>query len=450
MKKIVNFIKTHKKYLVIAAIVLGIAGFFGRKIFARQSNKPTYQTAAAERGTLISAITASGTVSAGSNNDISTKASGIVKEVFVKNGETVKKGRKIATLTLDDEAQSRATIAYAAYIDAVNKEKTAEADKLNTDVTMWKARQTLFDAIDDVDYKNDNTTNPDTKKDYTDSEKMIIDKTVDYARKSFEAAETAYTNSGALVSKAKAQVMTAWRAYQEASSTIVSPVDGIISNFSLAPGVTVVASADTSASAASGSVSAQKLGAVVNPDSQYQVSVTLSEIDVTKVNPDMKVTLTFDAYPEMTFTGKVLSIDTSGKVSSGVTNYPATILVDPTTVKLYPNMAATAQIMTNVEDNVILVPSSAIQTAGGETTIRLMKDGKVSSVNVEVGNSNDTQTIVTSGISEGDEVVTSASTSTNTTNRSSGQSGSIFGGMGGNRSFNGSGGAGGAVRIMTR
>lgn len=446
MTKVIAFVKSRKKLFAVGIIALVLLGYFGRRIFARQDNKPIYQTEVAQKGTLISAITASGTISSGSNNEITTKASGIVKEVFVKNGQTVKKGQKIATLSLDDDAQIRATIAYAAYIDAVNAEKTARKNKVTADIQMWKDRQAYLDAQEDYEYKNNHAINPDTKEEYTDNEKAIIDKTVDQTRLAFEASETAYKNADAQIAKASALVSRAWRDYQDSSATIVAPVDGVISNFALAPGVTIVASADTNNSS-SGSVSSQKLGSIINPNSQYQATVHLSEIDVIKVNPDQKVTLTLDAYPNKTFTGKVLSIDTSGKVSTGVTNYPATILFDPTEVKIYPNMAVSANIMTKVKNNVLLVPSSSIQTVGEQSTVRVMRDGESISVEVEIGDSNDTQTEIVSGINEGDVVVTSVITPA-ANGRTTRQNTSVFGGFSGGVRTIGPGG--GNVRIMTR
>lgn len=442
MSKKLIWIKNHKKIVVALIFVLVVVGFGGQKILAQKKNKPTYQTAKVERGTFINAISASGTVTAGSSNEITTKASGVVKKVFVKNGEKVKKGQKIAELTLDDEAQSRATIAYAAYIEAVNAVKMAEKNKVSADIKMWQSREDYLKALDNQDYKNNNSINPETKEEYTEGEKAIIDKTVDEARLAFEASQTAYQNADAEINKAKAQMAEAWRNYQDASATIIAPVGGVVANFTLAPGITVVATPDTSVSASAGAVSAQKLGLIVNPTSQYQVSVALSEIDVTRVNPDQKVTLTLDAYPGKTLTGKVLSVDTTGKISSGVTSYSAIILVDPTELKLYPNMAVTAQILDKVEDNVLLVPSSAIQTTNGEASVRIMKNGKLTQVPVEVGDANETQTVIISGLNEGDEVVIGMVSNQGT---SSNRTGSVFGSLGGNRTF-----GGGSLRIMTR
>jgi len=441
MAKILILIKNHKRVLAVGALVLVIGSFGLYRILAKPNKKPIYQTARVEQGTFVKAITASGTVTAGSSNEITTKASGVVKRVFIKNGETVKKGQKIAELALDDEAQSRATIAYAAYIEAVNAVKTAEKNKVTADIKMWQDRENYLNALENQDYKNNNSVNPETKKDYTEGEKTIIDKSVEEARLAFAASETAYQNADTQINKAKALMADAWREYQNTAATIVAPVDGVVTNFTLAPGITVVASPDTSASAPAGSVSAQKLGLIVNPNAQYQVSVALSEMDVTQVNPDQKVTLTLDAFPDKTLTGKILSIDTTGKITSGVTSYPAVILVDPTELKLYPNMAVNAKILVKVEDNVLLAPSSAIQNTSGNQTVRVMKNGKLTTVPVEIGDANETQTIIKSGLNEGDEVVIGTITPQNT---SSNRSNTVFGGLSGSRNF------GGSFRIMTR
>jgi len=106
-------------------------------------------------------------------------------------------------------------------------------------------------------------------------------------------------------------------------------------------------------------------------------------------------------------------------------------------------MAIDAKIITNVKDNVLLVPSAAVVTTNGETTVRVLKNGVMSSVPVTVGDSNDTQTEITSGLNEGDTVVTAViggATTTATTGTSP------FSALGGNRGFGGGGGGGAAVR----
>jgi multidrug efflux pump subunit AcrA (membrane-fusion protein) len=438
-KKIFGFFKKRKKAALVLIIFLFVIGFFIRRVLAGSSGKPSYQTETAQKGTLVSSISASGAVSAGSTTDITTSASGIVKKIYVKNGETVTKGQKLADLTLDDEAGLRQTIAYAAYIDNVNAQETAETNKITADIQMWKNRQAIFDALDDQDYKNNNTVNPDTKEEYTDSEKAIIDKTVDQSRKAFEASETAYKNADAQINKAKAQVSSAWRNYQKASSIITAPVSGVVSNFSLSPGLTIVASSVSTSSSSEGnnnsSTSSQKIGSISNANAQYQAAVNLSEVDVIKVNPDQKVSLTLDAFPEKTFTGKVLSIDTAGKVSSGVTTYPTTILFDPTEIKIYSNMSVTANIILDSKTDVLLVPNSAIQNQDGQTVVRVLNKDRLEFIAVEIGLASETQTEIVSGISEGTAVVTAVVNSSKSSSTTTSPFGTMrMGGMGGSES----------------
>ena len=152
--------------------------------------------------------------------------------------------------------------------------------------------------------------------------------------------------------------------------------------------------------------STQKVGTITLPAGSTQAVVSLSEVDAVKVKADQKVTITMDAYPNKTFTGKVAIVDTNGTTSSNVTTYPATIVFDNAPDVVYPNMAVDAKIITNVKDNVILVPSAAVSTTNGASTVRIMKNGNVTSTAVEIGLSNDTQTEIVSGVSEGDTVVT--------------------------------------------
>jgi macrolide-specific efflux system membrane fusion protein len=92
-------------------------------------------------------------------------------------------------------------------------------------------------------------------------------------------------------------------------------------------------------------------------------------------------------------------------------------------------MAATANIITATKNDVLMVPSASVQTQNGTSTVRVLKNGKVQEVNVEIGLSSSSQVEITSGLSEGDTVITSITTSTST-NQSRGQT-SVFGGGGG-------------------
>jgi multidrug efflux pump subunit AcrA (membrane-fusion protein) len=119
-------------------------------------------------------------------------------------------------------------------------------------------------------------------------------------------------------------------------------------------------------------------------------------------------------------------------------------------------MSVTAAIITDIKQDVLVVPNSAVKSQGGESGTSYVEsfdaplpapsDGLIGSISknipnkipIEVGLSNDSQTEVASGLKEGDEIITRTilPTSGNTTAAAP----SLFGG--GNR-----GAAGGGARI---
>jgi HlyD family secretion protein len=407
-----------KKKIIFLVVIVGVV-IFARQMIARlQSDKVTYETAQAEKGTLINSISASGTITSGNNTSVTTKISGTVTTVYVTNGDKVVKGQKIAEIDLDDYAQERQTAAWVKYLEATEAVKESEKNKVTTDIDMWKARQDVLNAQEAYDDKNEDNTNPVTHEAYTAGEKMIIDKTLDESKKAFTLAESKYLNADADIANARAKVSSTLRDYQENSSTIIAPASGVISDLMLAPGLVVAANSSTSSTSGATIVSSQTIGKISNASGQLIASVNITEVDVLSVKANQKVTLTLDAYEDKSFTGKVLAVNTSGSVSSGVTSYPVTILLDSVEMDIYPNMAVSAQIITNLKTDVILVPTTAVTTVDDQSTVQIKKDGEISTVKVEIGDSNNSQTEITSGLNEGDEVVTAVIT-TNSSQSSS-------------------------------
>ena len=60
--------------------------------------------------------------------------------------------------------------------------------------------------------------------------------------------------------------------------------------------------------------------------SSFEVTLALGETDVVAVQKDDKVTLTFDALPDLTLVGKVDRVASIGTVNSGVVSYDVTVV----------------------------------------------------------------------------------------------------------------------------
>ncbi|MEI6040476.1 MAG: efflux RND transporter periplasmic adaptor subunit, partial [Candidatus Berkelbacteria bacterium] len=176
------------------------------------------------------------------------------------------------------------------------------------------------------------------------------------------------------------------------------------------------------------------------------INVSVSESDIAKIKTDQKATITVDALTDKTFAGKVIGINKTGTVSSGVTNYPVTIQFDSQVDNVLPNMSATANIILDTKADVINVSSAALTQNNGQYTVQVLVNNQPQIKNVEVGISSDTMTEIISGLSEGEKVITSTVSSSTTTAKTSSSTSSIFGGI---RTGGGSFGSSGNTNVRS-
>ena len=401
-KKVFAWISGHRRLAALGAVVLVILGVF----LLRTSGKKTQteiQTQKVERGTIVSSVSASGKALTTSVLSINTQASGVVKTVYVKDGDKVYTGQKIAEITLDSTGQQAYAQALSGYLSAKNSVDSANAGFYSLQSSMFAVNQKF---INDAVARSLATDDPTYIQQYAD----------------WKAAEAKYIQQSTVLSQSKASLGSASISLQQASPTITAPFAGEISNLELVEGMVIGGSSSSTTTTSSQRV------AVIKSQSTPIVSVTLSEVDVPKIKVGQKATITFDSLADKTFTGKVATVDRIGSVSNNVVGYTANIKLDSSSDEILPNMAATANIILETKSDVLLVPSTAIVTQNNQTFARVLKNGKEEQVLVEVGISSDTQTEITSGLSEGDTVISGTISSTTS---SSTQTRSVFGGFGG-------------------
>jgi HlyD family secretion protein len=195
-----------------------------------------------------------------------------------------------------------------------------------------------------------------------------------------------------------------------ADYTVRAPFDGIVTNLTVKKGDSV-----------SGST------AIATLITKQQVAIiSLNEVDISKVSLGQKVNLTFDALPDLSLTGQVIDIDAIGTVSQGVVTYNVKIGFDSPDNSIKPGMSVSASIITNVKQDILIVPNSAIKTQGTANYVQIFNPalpedttglGIVSIVaptskTVVIGVADDTNTEIVSGLNEGDQVVTKTTTAT--------------------------------------
>lgn len=438
MKKIIYWFKPAWAKLLALIIVLAIGYLVYQNNSSTQQASPQYQISTAERSTLVVSVSGSGSVSAANNTNVSTALGGVIESVYVADGQLVKAGAPILKLALDDDSKQKQAQAYASYLNAVDGNMQSSISKASVQTDLEKARQTVLNAAQQVaeldeDLATD-SINPTTKEKYTQNEIDSIRSTLTQARSNFAIAEQKYTTIGTSIAASRASLSAAQIEYQNYSDVVTAPVDGVITNFTLQQGDRIVVASNSESS-----TNTTNTVAVIKTENKPTVTIGISEIDIPSVQIGNRVTITADAFPEATYTGKVTAIDTVGSSNSGVVSYPVTVVLDVEQDQLFANMTVSAHIITSTKADVLLVPSSALVKQDTASYVRVLNNGNIEMKEVVVGDSSDTQTEIVSGVNTGEQVVTSVINQTQgTTMNSSGRSVFSTGGFGG----------GGAVRIM--
>lgn len=189
---------------------------------------------------------------------------------------------------------------------------------------------------------------------------------------------------------------------------IVAPVAGTVSRVAGNVGDTVGSNGTIAESGSSSSTSSPTGFVVLTDISALQVKVGFSEADAAKIQRGQRAVVTFDALPGTSLNGVVVTVDPTSTVVSNVVTYPVTVLLTQTTNDVKPGMTASVQVVVDKAENVLELPSSAVQTQGGQSFVNV-KNGKTEERrSVVTGLKGDDTTEIVSGVKEGETVVTSS------------------------------------------
>jgi len=191
-----------------------------------------------------------------------------------------------------------------------------------------------------------------------------------------------------------------------ADYTVKAPTDGIIAAVS----AKVNDSASTSTSIAT-LISKQKIAAV-----------SLGETDIINVKVGQKATFTFDAIDGLTLTGEVAEVGDIGTATQGVVSYTVKIILDTDDDRVKSGMSFSVNIITDSKIDVLIAPSSAIKASGSGSYVEIpdetiadnqldvstgiILNNKTKQQSVATGLTDGANTEITSGLNEGDKIIT--------------------------------------------
>lgn len=195
----------------------------------------------------------------------------------------------------------------------------------------------------------------------------------------------------------KAQVAQAQVALEQAQlrlekARLTAPFDGVVAQVNVKEG----AMAPTGAPA------------VVLVDlRRFEMEVQIDELDVGQVSPGLPVRVTLDALPDAELEGQVVAIAPTAFQNGGVVAYLVTISLEVGEAPVKEGMSATANIVIQRLDDVVVVPNRALrldQEAGQIYAERLVL-GAPREVSVEIGYRDELVSQVLDGLEEGDTVI---------------------------------------------
>ena len=170
---------------------------------------------------------------------------------------------------------------------------------------------------------------------------------------------------------------------------IYASFDGVITNIDIKEGESI------SSSAVATLITEQKVA-----------EITLNEIDITQVKIGQKANITFDVIDDLNITGEVVEVDTLGKVTQGVVTYDVKISFDTQDEQVKLGMSISAVIITNIGQDALVVPNSAIKNQDGQQYVEVLVNGAPQDNLIETGISNDLYTEIIGGLEEGTRIIT--------------------------------------------
>ena len=316
----------------------------------KAADAPQFRTAKVERGALTATVAASGTLAATVQVQVSSQVSGQIREVLTDFNAEVRKGQVLARI--DPETFEYRVRQAAADLDAARAQvgvQLATVSARRSDLS--RATINLDEARRDFERKQElvarNFISP-AERDRAGSVARALEQDVASAAAQVELAEAQVKNVRATVQQREAQLASS---RVDLERTIIrAPVDGTVIKRSIEPGQTVAVS-----------LQAPELFLIAQDLRDMQVEVSVDEAEVSRLRVGMRTTFTVDAFPGRTFEGTVRQVRKASKNEQNVITYTAVVSADNDSLALLPGMTANVRIVTDVRENVLKVPNSALR-----------------------------------------------------------------------------------------
>jgi RND family efflux transporter MFP subunit len=320
-------------------------------------------------------LNASGYVTARRRATVSSKVTGKILEVFVEEGNAVRKGQVLAKLD-DSQARAALTVAEAQLETARRGAAEDEARLREAELTLGRREQLVKEQV--------------------------------ISRSELDAARAEVESLRARISVAQQQIkvsegLLAQRRTDLVDMEVRSPFDGVAVSKDAQPGEMI------SPVSAGGGFTRSGIATIVDMSS-LEIEVDVGESFINRVRPDQPVEAVLDAYPEWQIAGHVITtVPTADRQKATVRVRIAFDALDP---RILPDMGVKVSFLNErrptdsaAPRTKLVVPSSAVRTADGRSIVFVLHDDRVERRAISAGTAVGDQVEVLSGVSAGERVV---------------------------------------------
>ncbi len=281
-------------------------------------------------------VYASGTIKSRNQYDVFTKVNGIVEEIFVTEGQLVKKGQPILKLN-----NANAALNYD------NAKITANYNSIQSNLEKLQQAKTELDV---AKLKMDNEASLLERQKKMWAQEIGTKNELDQRELSYKNASSLFNASKLRLDDLKKQLdfqtnqsskNVAISAVNMNDFIIKSQISGRVYNINKEMGEMATT---------------QSAIAVVGDATNFYVELQIDEFDIAKVKPGLKVYVSMDSYKGQTFEATLDKIYPIMNERSKSFKADASFIKTPENI--YPNLSAESNIIIEIKPNVITIPRS--------------------------------------------------------------------------------------------
>ncbi|MFW6105062.1 MAG: efflux RND transporter periplasmic adaptor subunit [Chloroflexota bacterium] len=347
-----------KKLTLTITICMVVIGIVLAVVLTRGDGRETTPTTInITRGDIVKTVLVDGNLEVPSKAYLTFGATGTVKEVLVEEGSNVTEDQVLARL------------------EAPSLESSVEMAELQVETAHEQVK--VAQAQYEIALINMDESTPMSSQEVLELQVDIAKANWKTAKLNLEVAELSLESAELNLEK----------------TLIVAPFDGVVADITISEGQEI-----STATLATPAIS-------LVDNSEIEMRGFIDEIDIAMVKVGQPANITLDSLPDQEIEGTVDFVSPTSTTLIGVVSYETTITLENPVEGLKDGMTATAEVIIERRDDVLVIPNRALRGTWENAWVEVYIDEQIKESEITLGLTDGINTEVLSGLDEGEEVI---------------------------------------------